>query len=197
MHERFAVLPLQMSMGRSTFLRVIVWSKVSRRIRKDTVSLIFSRLLLMLVPRAVQWWSYDELRGWYVYSDRSPNWVLENLQLHAEVWYSTIVVNALSLFTLHGSASGAWWFNVRRHRSPNELVASKLILQGCHSTLIRKLHSTYKLWRHSSHKSSTLWHRVSYGTDAGNSYASMPGSGYLDKHMMRISYWFQGFQDVV
>jgi hypothetical protein len=72
---------------------------------------------------AVQWWSYDELRGWYVYSDRSPNWVLENLQLHAEVWYSTIVVNALSLFTLHGSASGAWWFHVRRHRSPNELVA--------------------------------------------------------------------------
>ncbi len=51
-----------------------------------------------------------------------------------------------------------------------------------HSTLIWKLRSTYKLWRHSSHKSSTLWHRVSYYTDAGNSRAGMPGSGYLDKN---------------
>ncbi len=51
-------------------MRVIVWSKVSRCIWKDTVSLIFSRLLLMFVP------------------------------------------------------------NVRRYRSLNELVASKLILQG-------------------------------------------------------------------
>jgi hypothetical protein len=40
-----------------------------------------------------------------VYSDQSLNWVLENLHLQAEVWYSMIVVNALSLFTLHGSAS--------------------------------------------------------------------------------------------
>jgi hypothetical protein len=40
-----------------------------------------------------------------VYSDRSLNWVLENLQLQAEVWYSMIVVNVLSLFTLHESAS--------------------------------------------------------------------------------------------
>jgi hypothetical protein len=40
-----------------------------------------------------------------VYFDPSLNWVLENVQLQAEVRYSMIVVNALSLFTLHGSAS--------------------------------------------------------------------------------------------
>ncbi len=48
--------------------------------------------------------------------------------------------------------------------------------------MIWKLHSTYKLLRHYSHKSNILRHRVSYCTDAGNSYASMPESGYLDKN---------------
>jgi hypothetical protein len=33
------------------------------------------------------------------------NWVLENLWFQAEVWYSMIRVNALSLFTLHGRVS--------------------------------------------------------------------------------------------
>jgi hypothetical protein len=73
--------------------------RVSRRIWKDTVSLIFSRLLLMLVPRVVV---IVRRTPWVL---RSLDRVLENLRLQAEVWYSMIVVNALSLFTLHGSAS--------------------------------------------------------------------------------------------
>ncbi len=84
---------------------------------------------------------------------------------------------------------GAWWCNVRRYRSRNELVASKLILQGCLTTISfgkapwsGKLHNAYELLRRSSHESSILWHRVSYCTDAGNSCANMPESSCLDKN---------------
>ncbi len=80
-------------------MRDRIATEVSRCIWKDTVSLIFSRLLLMLVPRVVV---IVRQTQWVL---RSLNRVLENLQLQAEVWSSMIVVNALSLFTLHGSAS--------------------------------------------------------------------------------------------
>jgi hypothetical protein len=53
----------------------------------------------MLVPRVVV---IVRRTQWVL---RSLDRVLENLQLQAEVWYSMIVVNALSLFTLHGSVS--------------------------------------------------------------------------------------------
>jgi len=59
----------------------------------------FSRLLLMLVPRVKL---IVRRTRWVL---RSLDRMLENLQLQVQVWYSMIVVNASSLFTLHGSAS--------------------------------------------------------------------------------------------